>query len=282
MSVVIMTDSASDITQAEAKEWGIRVIPLSVRFGADEYADGVDIDTHTFYERLIESDVLPNTSQASPATFKAAFDEATANGDSVICVVVSSKLSGTYQSAVLGAEECSGEVHVVDSLNVTIGQRLLVLSALQHARDGYSAEQIASRLEMEREQVVVLAMLDTLEYLKKGGRISSAAAFAGTLLGIKPVVTVDDGLVAVVGKARGSKNGNNLLRKLIDHVGGINFDRPLCLAYSGLNDLLLQKYIADSADLWQDHINDLPTAVIGSVIGTHVGPGAVGIAFFKK
>lgn len=282
MSVIIVTDSASDIRPEEAAALGITVVPLTVTFGTTEYADGIDMDAHTFYERLIESDALPGTSQAGPAAFKAAFDRLTANGDQVVSVNISSRLSGTCQSAMLAARECEGEVYVVDTLSVTMGQRLMVLTALQLRDQGLSAAEIAARLEQDREQLVVLAMLDTLEYLKKGGRISSAAAFAGGLLGIKPVITVDNGEIAVVGKARGSRNGNNLLRKLIDHVGGINFSRPVCLAYSGLNDHVLQKYIEDSSDLWKGHIDDLPVAPIGAVIGTHVGPGAIGIAFYKR
>ena len=135
---------------------------------------------------------------------------------------------------------------------------------------------------MERENVCLVAMLDTLEYLKKGGRISKTVAFAGELLSIKPVISVQDGAIHMLGKARGSKQANNLLVKQIEAAGGVDFDKPVLLGYTGLSDLLLQKYITDSAALWAENKTELNTTAIGSVIGTHAGPGAVAVAFFKK
>lgn len=282
MAIHIVTDSAADLLPSEARALGIRVIPLRVNFNGTEYADAVELSHTEFFEKLIESDTLPTTSQVSPAAFEEVFRELTANGDTVIALTLSSKLSGTYQSACIAAEEYAGKVFVVDSLSATVGQRILLLNGLDYLRAGLSAETIVEKLNADKEKICVLALLDTLEYLKKGGRISATTAFAGGLLNIKPVITVEDGSVALVGKARGSKNGNNLLRKLIEDVGGIDYARPYCLVYSGLSDAMLKKYIEDSADLWQDHTRELPVATIGAVIGTHIGPGAIGIAFYKK
>ena len=282
MRVTIITDSASDITQTEARQWGITVLPLKTRFGDTEYLDGVTMTHDQFYQRLVESDELPTTSQLSPFDYAEAFRCGAQGGAQVLCITLSSRLSGSYQSACIAAEELPGRVTVVDSRNVCVGQRVLVELALQLARAGEGAEAIAARLEQERSRVRVIALLDTLEYLRRGGRISAASAVAGTLLSIKPVVAVEDGAVVVLGKARGSKNGGNMLNSLVEKSGGIDFSRPLCLGYAGLSDALLQKYIADSAPLYSGHPGPLPVSCIGSTIGTHVGPGAIAAAFFAR
>ncbi len=282
MSIQIVTDSASDILPQEAKALGIHIVPLTVNFGGQEFADGVDLAHNEFYEKLVESDILPTTSQVTPDSYHKIFEKLTENGDTVIAITLSSKLSGTYQSACIAAEDFGDKIYVVDSLNATIGQRLLVLNCLDYCRKGYNAKEITDRLNADKKEICLLALLDTLEYLKKGGRISSTVAFAGGILSIKPVVTIEDGAVNLVGKARGSKNGNNLLRKLVDDVGGIDFSRPYGLIYSGLSDHLLQKYIEDSADLWEDKVDELPIFTLGAVIGTHIGPGAIGVAFFRS
>jgi DegV family protein with EDD domain len=141
------------------------------------------------------------------------------------------------------------------------------------------AREIVAALDEEKLNIRVMAMIDTLEYLKKGGRVSAATALAGTVLSIKPAIEIKDGLVAMAGKARGIRQGNVLLRELIAKYGGVNFSKPVALVYSGTNDELLQKFIAEGGELWQGR-TDLPVCSMGSAIGTHVGPGAYGIAFF--
>jgi DegV family protein with EDD domain len=282
MAVQFIIDSASDILPEEARTLGLVHLPLTVRFGDREYADSVDLSHRGFYEMLIESDTLPTTSQISPAVFQAAYERVIAKGDTAVVITLSSKLSGTYQSAVIAAQGHEGKVFVVDSENVTIGERLLILRGVALRDQGLSAADIAQTLNEEKHHIRLMALLDTLEYLKKGGRVSSAVAFAGGLLSIKPVVAVEEGQVVMAGKARGSKQGNNLLRELVTKCGGIDFTRPYALAYSGLSDDLLQKYIADSADLWEGQTQDLPISSVGCTIGTHVGPGAVAVAFFEK
>lgn len=283
MAIRLITDSASDILPEEAQKLGIIHIPLLVNFGGVEYADAITLTHKQFYQKLIESDTLPSTSQASPELFAMAFREIVAAGDTPVAITVSGKLSGTYQSAKLAAQEFEGKAFVIDSNNVCVGERLLVLRAHELIRKGITdVHQLIQVLEVEKERIRVLAILDTLEYLKKGGRISAATAFAGTLLSIKPVVGVVDGEVKMVGKARGSKNGSNLLRTLISEGGGVDFTRPYCVAYSGLNDDMLRKYVEDSADLWQANTHELPVCTVGCVIGTHVGPGAIAVAFFEN
>lgn len=281
MAIHFITDSGSDILPHEARALGVQVLPLTVRFGDREYRDSVDLSHYAFYEKLVESDALPTTSQVPPSAFTDALETVLGEEDQAVIITLSSGLSGTYQSACIAAMDYPGRVFVVDSLSLAIGQRILVLRGLELLRKGYTAREIVALLEEEKQNVHVLAMLDTLEYLKKGGRISSAAAVAGTLLAIKPVVTLQDGRVAVVGKARGSKQVNNLLRQLVTDCGGIDFDRPLALAYSGLSDVLLQKYIADSRELWEGHEDALAIHTVGCTIGTYAGPGAVAVAFFK-
>lgn len=278
--VRMIVDSSADLLPEIAQQ--VRVVPLSIHFGETEYRQGIDITNAEFYEKLVESDALPTTSQATPFAFGEVFAEVAAAGDTAVVITIASALSGTYQSACLAAADYPGKIFVVDSQNVALGSSILVQYALELAKQGASAEEIAATLERERSNVRLIALLDTLEYLKKGGRISKTVAFAGGLLSIKPVICIEEGAIKLIGKARGSKQGNNLLVQEIDKAGGIDFSRPLLLGYTGLSDALLQKYIVDSAPLWEGNCEKLPTALVGSVVGTHVGPGAVAVAFFSK
>ncbi len=280
MKIRIITDSGCDMLPPYAPN--LTVLPLTITFGEESFLDGVELDHHRFYEKLIEGEELPTTSQIAPAAFEEAFQRAVDAGEAVVCVTLSSKLSGTYQSARIAAEGFAGQVWVVDSENVTIGQRLLVERAVELAGQGLDAAQLSARLDQEKKDIRLVALLDTLEYLKRGGRISPSIAMVGGLLSIKPVVAVENGEVVLLGKARGSKNGNNLLIQLIQKTSGVDFGRPYRLGYTGLDDGLLQKYIADSVQLWQDHVEELPVSTVGGAIGTHVGPGAVAVAFFQK
>lgn len=282
MAVKFIVDSGADVLPCECEVMGVRHVPLKVVFGQEAYADAVDMTHQQFYERLVESDVLPTTCQAPPADFSAAMEQVIRGGDEAVVVCLSGKLSGTCQSAMIAAADHPGRVFVVDSESVSLGQRILLQRGLTLAETGMSAGEIAAALEEEKKQIRVMALVDTLEYLKKGGRVSSAAALAGSLLSIKPVIALEQGQVVVAGKARGSRQGNNLLRQLVERCGGINFSKPFCLAYSGLSDSLLRKYIADSAELWQGKTQELPIATIGCAIGTHAGPGAVAVAFFEN
>ena len=279
MNTRIIVDSTTDLLP-EVKE-RVHVVPLTVRFDEDEYVDGVTIDHKTFYEKLVESDVLPTTSQATPDAFMQALDAAKEAGEAAVVIALSSQLSGTYQSAVIAAADYDN-VYVVDSRTAAIGGGILVELALRLRDEGLDAAAIAARLEEEKQHIIVVALVDTLEYLKKGGRISATVALAGAVLNIKPVVSIEDGEIHMLGKARGSKMGNNLLVQEIQKAGGVDFDKPVLLGYTGLTDALLQKYIEDSRPIWEAGLHDVRYTAIGSVIGTHAGPGAVGVAFFKK
>jgi len=279
MQTRIVVDSSTDITPTVAEKF--ITVPLTVTFGDAEYLHGVDITNREFYEKLVETDVLPTTSQASPFRFEETFRSVVAAGGEVVCICVSSKLSGTYQSACLAAAEFPGKVRVVDSETVAIGAGILAEYALHLAEAGLDGNQIVRELESQKKRIHLLAMVDTLEYLKKGGRISKTVAFAGELLQIKPVLSVQDGEIKMLGKARGSKQGNNLLVKEIQNAGGVDFSMPVLLGYTGLSDVLLQKYIRDSSTLWQDRVDELNQTLVGCIVGTHAGPGAVAVAFFS-
>ena len=279
MKTNIIIDSTVDVTESCAER--IYIIPLTVHFGSEEYIDGVTIDKHNFYEKLVESDTLPTTSQATPADFQKVFDEISSAGESAVVITISSTLSGTCQSACIAAENYEN-IHVVDSCSASTGAGILAEYALRCADEGMDAKELAELLMKKREDICVVGLLDTLEYLKRGGRISKSVAFAGGVLNIKPVLTFKDGEIVLAGKARGSRNGNNLLVQKIKDSGGIDFDMPILLGYSGLSDALLKKYIVDSAELWQCGTDSLDYVLICSVIGTHIGPGAVVASFFRK
>ena len=278
MKTRIIVDSTSDLLPQIRER--VHVVPLTVHFGDQEYIDGVTIDHKTFYEKLIETDVLPTTSQATPIAFAQQYEAAREAGEAALVITISSKLSGTCQSAMIAAADYEN-VYVVDSGTGAIGGGILVELALQYLDAGMSAAEIAAKLEEEKEKIVIVALVDTLDYLKMGGRISKTVAFAGTLLNIKPVLSVTHGEVNMLGKARGSKQGNNLLVQEIEKAGGVDFSKPVLLGYTGLSDAMLCKYIEDSKHLWEKGLETVRYTTIGSVIGTHAGPGAVAVAFFK-
>ena len=278
MPVRIITDSTVDIADKYSNLF--TVVPLTVTFGEKDYIDGVTINKQEFYQKLVSSPELPKTSQATPAAFADVFRDLQEKGDEAVVITVSSRLSGTYQSACIAAEDFPN-VRVVDSLNVSIASGILALYALRCASNGMKLDELARHLAKKRNEIGLVAMVDTLEYLRKGGRISGAAAFAGGVLNIKPVVTCRDGELTVLGKARGSKKANNLLVEQISK-DGVDFSMPLLLGYTGLSDEMLQQYIRDSQNLWKGHVSDLDCVRLSSVIGTHAGPGAVAVAYFKS
>lgn len=281
--IKILVDSACDLEQSDAQALGVSLLPLQIRFGEEEFLDGVTLSHRAFFEKLIETNTLPQTSQINEYRFEEAFSELTENGSEVVAITLSSKLSGTHASAVKAAKKFGGKVHVVDSLNACIGERVLLEYAVRLVKEGrLGAAEIAAELDEKKGKIQLLAVLDTLQYLRKGGRISSVTAIAGEMLSIKPVISVVRGEVKLVGKAMGSKKGNNLLTKLVSDCGGIDFTMPYVLGYSGLSDEFLQKYIRDSEALWKEHTDHVPYYLIGSTIGTHVGPGAIAVAFFAK
>ena len=279
MKTRIIVDSTADLTPEFKKR--VHTVPLTLHFGEEEYIDGVTIDNKTFYEKLVESDVLPTTSQATPDAFMREFEKAKEAGEAAVVITLASQFSGTYQSAMIATQEYE-QIYVVDSGSAAMGSGILVELAFRLLDEGRSAQEIAAILEEEKKNIIIVALVDTLEYLKKGGRVSKTLAFAGGVLNIKPVLSVINGEIGMLGKARGSKMGNNLLVKEIENAGGVDFSKPVLLGYSGLSDALLLKYIEDSRHIWEGNLEEVRYTTVGSVIGTHAGPGAVVVAFFKK
>lgn len=279
MSVKIIIDSAADVVPSLNGKFP--VVPMVINFGTDEYIDGIDITHEEFYDKLVSSDVTPTTSQATPDRFMTAFDKIKEAGDSAVVLTLASKFSGTYQSAMIAAADYD-DIHIVDSGSVTIGIGVLASYALSLVEKGMTAKEIAEEIESVKDKVSVVAVVDTLEYLKRGGRLSKTAAIAGGLLNIKPLISIEDGAINVIGKARGIKAATNQLLTEIEKVGGVDFSMPYVLAYTGNDDTNLNNFIEDNKDFWQGFEKSNHATVIGSVIGTHAGPGAVATAFFKK
>ncbi|MCI1664740.1 MAG: DegV family protein [Atopobiaceae bacterium] len=280
MAIRIITDSASDILPHEIE--GVTVLPLSITFGTTTYLDGVELTHERFYEMLVEGDDLPKTSQVTPYQFEQALEECRDAGDEALVITVAADLSGTNQSAEAAMSQVDVTCRLVDSGSASIGERILVELAARMVDGGSTLDEVADALESQRHDIRVLACLDTLEYLRRGGRISAAAGMVGSVLSIKPVVSISEGAVGVLGKARGSKNARNLLSQEVEKAGGIDFSLPYAVGYSGTAERMLAKYVDDSRHLWEKGTDEVPSYSVGSTIGTHVGPGAIGVAFFGR
>jgi len=278
MGIRIITDSTADISQEEAKQLGISVVPLKTIFDRDVYRDGIDLTPEEFYAKQAASKNLPTTTQPAPHEFEELYHDARKNGDSVIVILISSVLSGTVQSAKIAKDNCGGEdIWVIDSESTTIGLRISVDLAISLRDKGYAAADIVNTIEKEKKRVNLFAVVDTLEYLKKGGRLSRTAAFAGTLLDVKPIIYLYQGDLGVKTKMRGLKNAQKEILRMA-REDGIDMQMPICIGYTGKRETF-----EDFRILCEEEIGAISlTSTIGSVIGTHVGPGAVAIAYFKK
>ncbi len=281
MAVKILVDSASDISKVEAEKMGITMIPMVITFDTEEYYDGIDLLPVQFYEKLVQCKTLPKTAQINAFRFEEAFSELTRDGDEVIAIVLSSKLSATCDSAKQAAEKFKEKVYVVDSLSAATGERLLCEYALSLIKEGKTAKEVFVELEEAKNRLSIMAVLDTLEYLKKGGRISSTIAFVGGLLNLKPVVRVLDGEVKMAGKARGQRKGAEVLNEIVASAGGVDTSMPYAVLWTGLDNSVAEKYALDNEHFFGGDKN-VRSFIIGSTIGTHVGPGVFGLAFFHK
>ncbi len=279
MKIRLIVDSTTEIMPEYRDR--VKVVPLTIHFGDEEYIDGVTIDHARFYQKLVESDVLPTTSQPNPTAFAKEYEEAKKLNETCIVITIPAKLSGTYQSAVIAAQDYDN-VYVIDGGSVAIGTGILVELALRYIDQGLDAKTIVEKIEKEKEKVIIIALVDTLEYLHKGGRLSKSVTVAGAILNIKPVLSVYDGNINAIGKAMGSKRGNNMLSQEIEKAGGVDFSKPVLLGYTGLSNALLLKYIEDSRPLWENELKEVRYSTIGASIGTHAGPGAVAVAFLKN
>ncbi len=276
--IQIIIDSTTNLAEEFMEH--VTVIPLTVTFGTKEYLDDIDLSRDEFYEKLETEESIPTTSQPSPAAFENAFEEVRQNGADAIVITVASELSGTYQSACIAAEDYP-EVTVIDSRSVAIGTGILVEYAVQCLENGMEKDELVDTIIKKREDICLIALLDTVKYLVKGGRLSKTSAIAVNMLNIKPVIAIKDGEIVGLGKARGSRRANNLLAEHIKEKG-INYELPILLAYSGRSKEALDNYINDNRDLWSEHLKSLHTSQLCSVIGTHAGPGAIAAAFFAK
>ncbi|ERI04587.1 DegV family protein [Atopobium sp. oral taxon 810] len=280
MAIRIICDSAADVSDIHHEQ--LTVMPISVAFGNEIYLDNVDLSNQRFYEMLLETDTTPTTGQVTPYAFDQEFSAAVERDEKVVAITVSSRLSGTYASAESAAQPYGDNVRVIDSLSASLGTRVLVEYALRCVDQGIKFDQLVEDLQVRVQHVRVLALLNTLEYLRRGGRLPAAAAALGNLLSIKPVITAEDGVISLVGKARGSKAANNLLTKMIEKCGGINFDMPVAVGYTGLESSMLKKYVEDNSHLWEGKVDELAYHSMGGAIGTHAGPGAIAVAFFAN
>lgn len=278
--IKIIADSTCDLTGEELKAWSITTLPLTIHFGDKSYRDGIDISKREFYEKLAEAKTLPTTSQVPPGDFEHAFRKQLGAGDELLVVTIASALSATYQSAVIAAKAVdAGRIHIVDSMTGSFGHALLLRHAVK-LRDGgkLTAAQIAKELQELAPRVRLYAVVDTLKYLKMGGRLSGSAAFIGSLLGIKPLIEVKLGKVTSIAKVRGEKNVIKTLFVYFDKAKpdlryGVSFGnsqaRPLMEETIRYFNNRLGSLDAISTDL-------------GAVIGTHVGPGVIGVGFIIK
>ena len=282
MGFRIVTDSASDMPQETAEKLGVTVMPIHSRFGEEEYLDGVTLKPADFFKKLVETKEIPRTSQITPFEFGQEFQKRVSAGEGVLCITMSSGVSGTYQSACSAAEEFGDNVIVIDSRQFCISLYVLVEYACRCRDQGMTLQETAEAVRSAMKRVHVASVFATLEYLKLGGRISSTAALAGSLLSIKPVITINEGVVEVISRARGGRKANQMLVDFIRRTGGIDDTMPSCLGFTGFSDKTLTEYIDNYAGEFKDRLSKLAVVPVGATVGTYAGPGAVAIAFFNK
>lgn len=275
----IITDSTCDLSTARQKELGVEVVPLSVHFGEETYRDGVDLTNQAFFEKLQVAEELPKTSQVNPDEFALRFRAHVDNGDEVVGIFISSLLSGTYQSAAIARTIVDEtRVHVVDSGTVTFALGLLVEQAARMRDGGMGGAEIAAQVEKLSKRLRFYAVVETLKYLKMGGRISAATAMVGGMLGITPILNVRDGVVEAAGKSRGRKGAYQWMEK---KVAEEPMDLALPVAFGHSN---APAVMAECEGYFMERIAgmDVRESDIGSVVGTHAGPGCAGFAYFVK
>lgn len=279
MAVILITDSGCDLNQEQAGQLNIILVPMTVHFGNEVYQSGVNLSNADFYSKLSACEALPTTSQPTPYAFSQVYERVKANGDQAVVLCVSSALSGTYQSACIALDGYEACIHVVDSRAVSIAQALLLRYADTLRQRGASAREIADALEEKKQCICAYGAVDTLEYLIKGGRLSKAAGAVGSMLGIRPILCLQDGALSVAGKARGPKAAISMTNKLIEELG-IDFTMPVGVGYTGNDPSVLEPYMGSPDSVWTGH--DVPVYHVGSTVGTHTGPGLFIVAFFKK
>lgn len=279
MAVKLITDAGCDLNAAQANALGITLVPMTIHFGAEEYRSGLDLSHEEFYKKLAESTELPTTSQPTPYDFECIYRQVKDAGDEAVVLCISSALSGTFQSAAIAREGFEDCIHVIDTRAVSIAQKILLDYAISLKKHGASAKEIAAEIERKKMDVRAYGAVETLEYLIKGGRLSKAAGAVGSVLGIRPVLFLSDGALAVAGKARGPKAAITLTHDLIAQVG-VDFSMPMGVGYTGNDPHVIDPYLEAPNSVWKGH--NVPIYNVGSTVGTHTGPGLFIAAFFQK
>jgi len=277
--VRIVVDSTCDLSAEQIKELGVTVVPLRVMFGDDEYLDGVDIQKDEFYEKLIlAGDNMPVTSQPNPKSFEKVFIECLDDGDEVVAILVSSKLSGTLQSAYNAKMEInSDKIYLVDSKIASFGTYMLIHEAAKMRDEGKSASEIAIRVEHMVKNLKLFVCLNTLKYVVYGGRISKTTGLVGTMLNINPVLEAVDGELVPAGKVRGKKLSYKFMYEKVKD--DIDFSYPVSFGHAHAHKAIenFKDFIIEKINI-KDHV----TVSIGPTVGTYSGPGAIGISYIKK
>ncbi|WP_419849663.1 DegV family protein [Candidatus Poriferisocius sp.] len=274
MTVRIVTDSSCDLSAADIARYQITVVPLTIRFGDEEFTDGVGLSAENFYEKMAASDDLPSTAAPAPGAFEAAFRGLAEGGaEAVVCVNLSFALSATGESAQSAARALEGEVdvRVVDSGKVSVGLGVMVKAAAAAAETGCSADEIQAQLAEMKDRVFIYAVLDTLDNLKKGGRIGTAQALLGSALSIKPCLDLTSGVVEEAGKQRTRGKARNWLAAQVAEAGDLEH---LAVAHGAADDI--DSFVASLGE--SPAQNPLTVALIGPVVGTHAGPGVIAAA----
>lgn len=274
----IICDSLSDIPKHIIEKYNIEVIPLTIRIDEIDYKDGVDITNEQFYEKLKETNDIPKTSQATYVQFEQTFKKYIDEGKEILYISGSSKVTGTYQSATMAKNELDGKITLFDSLNLSYGCGVQVVRACEMKEKGCSVEEILEALEQMRDNVHVFFAVDTLEYLKKGGRISSTKAAVGTMLNIKPIIEVKNGELDNIAQVRGKKHVIDKLLELVKSKCDSDFTNRNIAIGEGSNIPDLNKL--EEAVKKEFGINDMTKIEIGPTIGSHAGPGTIGICLY--
>lgn len=277
--VKILTDSSCDLSPARCEELGVEMLPITVNFGEESYRAHIDISNDEFYQKLAAASELPKTAQISPTFFEKKFQEYQENGDQVVCLFISSMMSGTLQSARL-AKNLIGADHIYlpDTLNVTFALGLLVEEAVKMRDRGLSAQEIAEEAEKLVPRIRLWALIDDLKYLKMGGRLSATSALVASILGICPIITLENGLVEVVGKARGKKAAFKFIQNMVEKEP-ISSDFAVTVGHAAV-----PKTRDDFLEFMEGELKkrEVLKLDIGSIVGTHTGPGACGLAYIRK
>ena len=279
MAVKLIIDAGCDLSQKQAEALGVILVPMTIRFGNKEYRSGIDLSHEEFYNKLAESADLPTTSQPAPFVYEEIYRKIKHHGDEAVVLCVSSALSGTYQSAVIASDGYEDCIYVVDTRAVSLAQKILLDYAIALKTHGVSAKEIADAVEKKKDDVCAYGAVETLEYLIKGGRLSKAAGAVGSVLGIRPILCLQGGELAVAGKARGTKGAITMTHDLVSKVG-IDFSMPFSIGYTGTDRHVVDAFLESPNSPWKEQ--EPPVFNVGSTVGTHTGPGLFIAAFFKK